>query len=291
MINHLKRQRLVLHLATAIAIGITGAFGAGIASAADAGPWKSLFNGKDLAGWTTYVSMQPISERMKVPTSVRGVNNDVRKVFTVVDGMVRVSGEEWGSMSTVDEYENFHLKFEFRWGTKKWAPRENAVRDSGLLYYAVGPEGAQSGHWMRSHEFQLQEGDCADYHSLDGVMVDAHVGDANQGDWKFYRYDPALPLRKDIAARILKLADYEKPSGQWNTMEVIADGKTLIHLVNGHEVFRGVNSRQVVDGKVVPLARGKFSLQSEGSEAFFRNIAVRQLGAPAGRQAPPLSGR
>ena len=46
------------------------------------------------------------------------------------------------------------------------------------------PEGAQSGHWMRSHEFQLQEGDCADYHSLDGVTVDAHVGDANQGNWK-----------------------------------------------------------------------------------------------------------
>jgi len=252
-----------------------------MASAADAGPWKSLFNGKDLTGWSTYVSMQPTSAGMKVPTSIRGVNNDPRKVFTVVDGMLRVSGEEWGSVSTLEEYENFHLKFEFKWGSKKWAPRENVVRDSGLLYYAVGPEGAQSGHWMRSHEFQLQEGDCADYHSLDGVMVDAHVGDANQGNWKFYRYDPTLPLRKDIAARILKQADVEKPTGEWNTMEVIADGKTLIHIVNGREVLRVMNSRQLVDGKVVPLTRGKFSLQSEGSEAFFRNILVRPLVAPA----------
>jgi hypothetical protein len=252
-----------------------------MASAADAGPWKSLFNGKDLAGWSTYVSMQPTGDGMKVPTSIRGVNNDPRKVFTVVDGMLRVSGEEWGSVSTLEEYENFHLKFEFKWGSKKWAPRENVVRDSGLLYYAVGPEGAQSGHWMRSHEFQLQEGDCADYHSLDGVMVDAHVGDANQGNWKFYRYDPTLPLRKDIAARILKQADVEMPTGEWNTMEVIADGKTLIHIVNGREVLRVMNSRQLVDGKVVPLTRGKFSLQSEGSEAFFRNILVRPLVAPA----------
>jgi len=48
-------------------------------------------------------------------------------------------------------------------------------------------------------------------------------------------------------------------------------------------VFRAFHSRQVVDGKVVPLTRGKFSLQSEGAEAFFRNIAVRRLTAPAGQ--------
>jgi hypothetical protein len=243
--------------------------------------WTPLFNGKDLSGWTTWVSMQPTVDNMKMPTSVRGLNKDPRQVFSVVDGMLRVSGEEWGAVSTVGEYENFHLKFEFKWGSKKWFPRLDAPRDSGLLYYAVGPEGAQSGHWMRSHEFQLQEGDCADYHSLDGVMVDAHVGDANQGNWKFFRYDPALPTRTGLAARILKQGNYEKPSGEWNTMEVIADGKTLIHIVNGHEVLRAENSRQIVDGKVVPLTRGKFSIQSEGAEAFYRNIQVKPLSGPA----------
>lgn len=243
--------------------------------------WTPLFNGKDLSGWTTWISMQPITENMKAPTSVRGLNRDPRQVFTVVDGMLRVSGEEWGSISTVGEYENFHLKFEFKWGGKKWPPRLSAPRDSGVLYYATGPEGAQSGHWMRSHEFQLQEGDCADYHSLDGVTVDAHVGNASQGDWKFYRYDPTLPLRTGLAARILKLRDVEKPSGEWNTMEVLADEKTLIHIVNGHEVFRAANSRQMVDGKLVPLVRGKFSIQSEGAEAYFRNFQVKPLNGPA----------
>ncbi len=256
------------------------ALSSSLAGAAGKNDWKPLFNGKDMTGWTSYVSMQPTSDNMKVPTSVRGVGVDPQQVFSVVDGAIRVSGEEWGSLSTTEEYENFHLKFQFKWGTRKWAPRANVARDSGLLYYAVGPEGAQSGHWMRSHEFQLQEADCADYHSLDGVMVDARVGNANQGDWKFYRYDPKLPMKKDIAARILKQANFEKPSGQWNTMEVIADGKTLIHKVNGHEVLRAFNSRQKVDGKVVPLTRGKFSLQSEGAEAFFKDIVVKQLDKP-----------
>jgi hypothetical protein len=248
--------------------------------AADNG-WTSLFNGKDLSGWTTWISMQPTTDNMKVPTSVRGLNSDPLHVFSVVDGAIRVSGQEWGAVSTTGEYENFHLKFEFKWGSKKWAPRLNAPRDSGMLYYAVGPEGAQSGHWMRSHEFQLQEDDCADYHSLDHVTVDAHVGDANQGDWKFYRYDPSQPLRTGLASRILKLGNYEKPTGEWNTMEIIADGKTLIHVVNGHEVLRVENSRQVVDGKAVPLTRGKFSIQSEGAEAFFRNIEIKPLTGPA----------
>ncbi|WP_199271883.1 3-keto-disaccharide hydrolase [Pseudoduganella flava] len=239
--------------------------------------WTTLFNGRDLTGWTTWVSMQPTSDNMKAPTSVRGANHDPKHVFSVVDGMLRVSGEEWGAVSTVGDYENFHLKFDVKWGEKKWFPRLAAPRDSGLLYYAVGPDGAQSGHWMRSHEFQIQEGDCGDYHSLDGVTVDAHVGDANQGDWKFYRYEPGLPLRTSLAARILKRGSYEKPAGEWNTMEVIADGTTLIHIVNGHEVLRAENSRQKVDGQFVPLTRGKFSIQSEGAEAFFRNIVVKKL--------------
>lgn len=250
------------------------------ASAANAAPWKSLFNGADLSGWSTYVSMQPTSDKMATPTSVRGVNKDPLQVFSVVDGTLRVSGEEWGSVSTLEDFDRFHLKFDFKWGTKKWPPRENVVRDSGMLYYAVGKEGAQSGHWMRSHEFQLQEGDCGDYHSLDGAVVDAHVGDTSQGNWKFYRYDPALPLRTSLKARILKQADFEKPTGEWNTMEVIADGKTIIHIVNGREVLRMSNSRHLVDGKLVPLERGKFSIQSEGAEAFYKNILVRKLTTP-----------
>jgi hypothetical protein len=239
--------------------------------------WTSLFNGKDLQGWTTWVSMQPPAKGVEKPVTVRGLNNDPLHVFSVVDGMLRVSGEEWGAVTSQGEFDRFHLTFEFKWGMAKFPPRLGSPRDSGVLYYAVGPQGAQSGHWMRSHEFQLQEGDCGDYHSLDGVTVDAHVGDANEGDWKFFRYDPALPLRTGIAARILKRGNFEKPSGEWNTMEIIADGKTLIHIVNGHEVLRVENSRQTVDGKAVPLARGKLQIQSEGAEAFFRNMRVKRL--------------
>lgn len=251
---------------------------------AQAGEWQSLFNGRDLTGWETWISYQPESNDYGKPSTQtpRGLNQDPKKVFAVVDGTLRVSGEEWGGVSTLQEFEKFHLRFEVKWGDKKWPPRLEAKRDSGILYYAVGPHGAENKHWLRSHEFQIQEGDCGDYHSLDKVTVDANVGDANEGDWKFYRYDPKLPLKKDIAARIWKYGthekiNYEEPNGEWNLMEVIADGQTLVHKVNGHEVLRVYNSQHTVDGKKVPLTKGKIQIQSEGAEVFYRNIEIKSL--------------
>lgn len=239
--------------------------------------WRSLFNGKDLSGWETFVSYQPESG----DTTISGVNNDPRKVFSVIDGTIRVSGEEWGALTSLDEFESFHLKFETKWGDKRWPPRHNTKRDSGVLYFAVGPHGAQSDHWMRSHEFQVQEGDGGDYHSLDGALIDVHAVDTADGDWKFFRYVPSAPLRRDVHSRVLKRGDFENLRGEWDTMEVIADGSTLIHKVNGHEVFRATNSRQTIDGKVVPLTRGKIQIQSEGAEVYYRNIAIKRLDGAA----------
>lgn len=249
-----------------------------------ASEWKSLFNAKDFTGWETYISFQPETNdyHLKSQHTPRGVGVDPKKVFSVVDGTLRISGEEWGGLTSKEEFSNFHLRFEVKWGEMKWPPRLEAKRDSGVLYYAVGAHGAENKHWMRSHEFQIQEDDCADYHSLDGVVIDTHVGDANEGDWKFFRYDPKLPLKTDMAARVLKLGalegiNYERPHGEWNLMEVIAQGQTIIHKVNGHEVLRVYNSRQNIDGKLVPLTRGKIQIQSEGAEVFYRNIEIKSL--------------
>ncbi|MBU2985094.1 DUF1080 domain-containing protein [Saccharophagus degradans] len=249
------------------------------ANAAEQQGWQSLFNGKNLDGWEPYVSFQPETNEYLLVSkhTPRGINNDPKGVFSVVDGLLRVSGEEWGGLTSHAEFERFHLMFDIKWGDKKWPPRLGVVRDSGLLYYAVGPHGAQSSHWMRSHEFQIQEGDCGDYHSLDGALIDVHAGNANQGDWHFYRYDPSLPLQKNISSRVLKLGNYEKPHGEWNTMEVIADGKTLIHKVNGKEVFRAFNSRQKQGDEIKPLLKGKLQIQSEGAEVFYKNIKIKKL--------------
>ena len=42
------------------------------------------------------------------------------------------------------------------------------------MYHAVGPQGADGGFWMRSHEFQIEEGDCGDYWACAGAVFDVN---------------------------------------------------------------------------------------------------------------------
>ncbi|MDD3728640.1 MAG: DUF1080 domain-containing protein, partial [Dysgonamonadaceae bacterium] len=77
-----------------------------------------LFNGKNLDGWYTFIKD-------------KGRDNDPNKVFTVQNGLIRISGEEYGCITTNDEYENYKLVVEFKWGDATFAPRIEKARDSG----------------------------------------------------------------------------------------------------------------------------------------------------------------
>src|SRR5438477_2432941 len=85
-----------------------------------------LFNGKDLSNFYTWLGAPAKGEKPY------GKNNDPKKVFTVKDGMIHISGEVFGALTTEKEYENYRLLVEFKWGDKTWAPRANGARDSGV---------------------------------------------------------------------------------------------------------------------------------------------------------------
>ena len=80
-------------------------------------------------------------------------------------------------------------------------------------------------------------------------------------------------------SRCVKDPDNEKPTGQWNLMEVITVGQTSVHIVNGKVVMVLENSRRKVDGKDGPLTKGKIQLQSEGAEIYYRNITIDPIKA------------
>ena len=237
--------------------------------------WTPLFSGKDLAGWDTWLGKPP-GEKEPV-----GLNKDPLRVYSVddVDGKpaIRITGQIFGAITTQKEFENYHLKLEFKWGEKRWPPREKAVRDSGLLYHCVGPHGAAGSYWMRSQELQIQEKDCGDFWSVAGGIVD--VEGEKKGKNIVYKKggDKFTVPNKETGPRIIKDPDNENPSGQWNTIELIAVGGTSVHIVNGKVNMILTNSRHVVDGKEVPLTKGKIQIQSEGAEVFYRNIAIRPM--------------
>ena len=75
-------------------------------------------------------------------------------MFQVQDGVICASGKEYGYIITQKEYENYHLKLEFKWGVPTYEPRKDQVRDSGILFHVVGPQKV----WPKSIEFQMIEG-------------------------------------------------------------------------------------------------------------------------------------
>ena len=279
-----------------IRLALLALFAFGVLSAAEPA-WRPLFNGKDLTGWDTYLGKPNAASN--VPGLKRdqkgaylepiGVNRDPFNNFSVVsiDGRpaIHLSGEGFGMMTTQENFENYRLRLQFKWGQKKWPPREQAARDSGLLYHVHGEPGRSSGVWPACVELQIQEHDCGDlYAIITQLTVPAReeVGPKNQ---TLYHYDPAgqptdFKQEKPIGNRCIRLEDAEKPTGEWNTIELICVGGDSLHIVNGKVVMRLKNARQQdAAGAWVPLSSGHICLQTEGAEVFYRDVEVQPITA------------
>jgi len=197
--------------------------------------FKPLFNGKDLSGWYSFLK-------------VKGKNNDTDTVFSVKNGLLKITGKEFGYIVTEKTFTDFHLVVEFKWGEKKYPPREDKPRDNGICHYVVSTDRV----WPRSVECQIQEGDCGDFWLIDSVT--AVVDAVQQGPTK--------------NTRVIKKKDNEKPTGEWNKIEVIASKGKCTHIVNGVIVNEAEN---------VSLRSGKILIQSEGAEIFYRRIDIKEL--------------
>ncbi|MES2375771.1 MAG: DUF1080 domain-containing protein [Bacteroidota bacterium] len=252
--------------------------------------WTQLFNGKSLAGWDTYLGPD-LDDKGKfiTPTPV-GLNNDPRQVFTVVkednEPAIRISGDGWGAITTKTEYENYHLRLQFKWGKLQWGQRKKGNKDSGLLYHSVGPYGADYGAWMRAQEFQVEEGTCGDFWGCAGGTAD--IPAVKKGD-NNYVYSPQGVLttfsdgNKQGRHCTKQGISYEKPSGEWNTLDLYCHGDTSIHVVNGKVAMVLYHNSQNDKGVLTPLAKGKIQLQSEGAEVFYRRVELQKIdGLPVG---------
>ena len=225
-------------------------------------PAAPLFNGKDLSGFTTFLEK-------------KGKNADPDQVFTVADGVIRVSGQEFGYFATEKEYENFRLTAEFKWGKETHAPRKVKARDSGILFHMTGEDKI----WPKSVEFQIIEGGTGDVILVDGASMEYDPA-----------FEPRLSGKRDkifspdgkrlVAGRVnwpkrspqWKDAldfrgpdDLEKPLGEWNALELLCADGAFTYWVNG---------TKVVEGKGAEPRKGRILFQSEGAELFFRKIEV-----------------
>jgi len=266
-------------------------------SASASAEWTPLWNGRDLADWSFWLSKpHPSTE---VPGLARdhtgrylqaiGHQVDSLKVFSVVpdggDGqpVIRISGQVFGEMRTLTTLKNYHLSLQFKWGEQKWPPRDQpeTPRDSGLLYHVHTPPGAEGRNWARSIELQIQEGDTGDLWAVGSAIavrarrlkereLPTFIYDP-QGEWSFFSQ---IPGRE---GRCLKFPNAEKPKGEWNTVELICLDNQAIHIVNGQVVMRLHGPMRIDTPAPEPINSGPIILQSEGAEVFYRDIRYRPI--------------
>jgi hypothetical protein len=235
---------------------------------------SSLCNGKNLDGLTPWLR--------------KTKKEDPLKVFSALDGVIHVTGEDFGYLATAKEYRDYHVLVEYKWG--KRTDGRKFVRNSGLLLNGVGPDGGARDTWMSCIECQLAQGCVGDLIVIRGkdeknevipvsISSDVVIGPDKKPRWKeggdkqvftnrqlwWNNHDPKFQELLDTRGQ----NDVESPLGEWTKVEAICAGKTLTIIVNGKIVNKAYD--------VFPSA-GKILLQSEGFEIYFRNFQIGPIG-------------
>jgi Domain of Unknown Function (DUF1080) len=241
--------------------------------------WTPLFNGRDLDGWYTFLQKH-------------GKNSDPDRVITIEGGAIHLykhaaegSNVVMGYIGTEKEFGDFHLRFQYRWGEKKFEPRYKLKRDAGLYYHILGADAV----WPRALQFQVEQTNVGDLIALHGLQLDTSVDPKTRDE----AIPTFLPTEDGGVPRVLggKRDGYQKHlAGEhevdgWNTAEIIARGDTTTHVLNGKVMNRGKSVRLVASeksGGPRPITRGRIALEIEAAEIFFRNVEIRPLGDKGG---------
>jgi hypothetical protein len=249
-----------------------------IISAEPVSPQKvtPLWNGKDLSGLTTWLKDTK--------------RDDPRGVFKVTDGMIHLSGDGMGELCTVQEYRDYHIVVEYKWGKRTDGGKH--VRNSGILLHAIGPDDAASGIWPSSIECQVAQGCVGDIIPIRGkdaggkefparLTAETEVAPGGRRHrWKrggevmsfppvrsqlwWHKHDWDFKEFLDTRGK----DDVESPLGEWTRVDCICAGDRITIKVNGETV------NECYD--VYPAA-GRIGLEVEGFEILFRKFELHPL--------------
>jgi len=172
----------------------------------------------------------------------------LRDVWRLVDGVLVCRGTPKGYIYTEKDHTNFVLRFEWRW------PPGKQPGSGGVLLRTTGKHRI----WPKSLEAQINHGDAGDFWGLGGYEL---VGPAKRSkSLEHPQFGKLTNLKKAAAV--------EKPPGEWNQYEIIADGETVTLKINGKLVNRATGCEPVP---------GKICLTAEGDEIHFRNLQLKPI--------------
>ncbi|WP_321996643.1 DUF1080 domain-containing protein [Draconibacterium orientale] len=224
--------------------------------------YARLFNGKDLHNWDILIDEKGSDRNLFV------VENETIHVYA---NKVDKELHSFGGIVTKKKYNNYILTLEYKWGTKKFEPRYDFVRDAGIIFHMHGEEKI----WPNGVECQIQEGDTGDLWAI-GTRVSSTV----QNVIRNYSEKGDTITRGNLEQRFQRFHRaycWEKPG--WNKIEITVNEDQALFKINGKEVNRAINMRywDEVDDCWQPLKKGKILLQAEGAEIHYRNVFIKEL--------------
>ena len=173
---------------------------------------------------------------------------DPNDIWELRDGVLILRAGPRGYVRTEADFTDFRLSLQWR-----RAPNKKPGR-GGVLIRMTGDDKI----WPKSLEAQLNAGSPGDFWGLVGFALSGPADRFKQID-----HDQFGKL-----TNLVKIEDAEKPAGQWNQYEIIADGDTVTLKINGRVVNRATQcDRQA----------GKICLTAEGDEIHFRNVLLTAI--------------
>jgi type 1 glutamine amidotransferase len=137
--------------------------------------WIELFNGRDLEGWSCFLTD----------------GKQLGDVWSVKDGAIVCTGRPAGYLFTHAEYDDYILELDWRWSTAG-----EGGRNSGVLLRLIGEDRI----WPKSLEAQLMAGEAGDFWQIEEFAAKTaddrrngrntkktHGNEKPLGEWNRYR--------------------------------------------------------------------------------------------------------
>lgn len=228
--------------------------------------WVSIFNGKDLEGWTMKISGYPLGENFG-------------NTFRVVDGIlsVRYDGygsdlkDRFGTLYFNKKLSEYRLKVTYRFvgETASGAP-EWGYRDSGIQFHGQAPDTQKL-----NEPFPV----CIEYNFHGGNGMDDRPVGAACTKGIFIEVNGKKNTSTCLPATVAKTFHGD----QWVTAEIDIKAGKIIHFVNGEEILSYQNptydptnetSKALMTSGAISVKSGYVSFQSNSHPIDFKSIAL-----------------
>ena len=234
--------------------------------------WVNLFNGENLNGWEMKIAGYEL-------------NNNYRNTFSVNDGVIKVSYNDYDSFDekfghlfyTKKKFKNYHLKMDYRFYGEhaNLLKNENEAwnyKNSGVMLHSEDPS-----KMFLDQEFPV---------SIEAQFLGGS-GDRDRPTLNMCSPGTEVDINGSQALKhCVSSSSNTYHTEDWVSIELIVYSDSIVHHIIDRDTVMTYSNIKIGGGYLSdnftdligkPLKEGYISLQSEGHPIEFKNIRVKEL--------------